>query len=77
MSLDGWGTWRDNVMVEKLWRSVKYEHVYLTAYEGVAQAKRKIAYYLAWNYSEREHSSLNKQTPDEAYWCWMQLPRGA
>ena len=77
MSMDGRGAWRDNVMVERLWRSVKYEHVYLTAYDGVAQAKRKIAHYLAWYNSEREHSSLNKQTPDEAYWRWMQLPKAA
>ena len=77
MSMDGRGAWRDNVMVELLWRSVKYEHVYLTAYAGVAQAKREIAHYLAWYNSVREHSSLNKQTPDEAYWGWMQLPKAA
>ena len=56
---------------------MKYEHVYLTADEGVAQAKREIAYYLAWYNLEREHSSLNKQTPNEAYWRWMQLPKAA
>ena len=72
MSMDGRGAWRDNVMVERLWRSVKYEHVYLTAYDGAAQAKREIAHYLAWYNSKREHSSLNKQTPDEAYWRCMQ-----
>lgn len=77
MSMDGRGAWRDNVMVERLWRSVKYEHVYLTAYVGVAQAKREIAHYLAWYNSERQHSSLNKQTPDEAYWGYMQLPKAA
>lgn len=77
ISMDGRGAWRDNVMVERLWRSVKYEHVYLTAYDGVAQAKREIAHYLAWYNSEREHSSLNKQTPDEAYWGYMQLPKAA
>lgn len=77
MSMDGRGAWRDNVMVERLWRSVKYEHVYLTAYDGVAQAKREIAHYLAWYNSKREHSSLNKQTPDEAYWGWVQLAKAA
>lgn len=77
MSMDGRGAWRDNVMVERLWRSVKYEHVYLTAYASVAQAKREIAHYLAWCNSTREHSSLNKQTPDEAYCSWMQLPKAA
>jgi putative transposase len=77
MSMDGRGAWRDNVMVERLWRSVKYEHVYLTAYENVLQAKREIANYLAWYNSVREHSSLNKQTPDEAYWSQMKLAKAA
>ena len=45
MRMDGRGAWRDHVMVERLWRSVKYEHVYLTAYAGVAQAKRENAHY--------------------------------
>lgn len=77
MSMDGRGAWRDNVMVERLWRSVKYEHVYLTAYDNVLQAKREIAKYFKWYNSERAHSSLNKQTPDEAYWSWMTLPKAA
>ena len=66
--MDGRGAWRDNVMVERLWRSVKYERVYLKAYDSVAHAKADISEYM-WSYkSEREHSSLNKQTPDEAYY---------
>ena len=77
LSMDGRGAWRDNVMVERLWRSVKYEHVYLTAYDSVAQAKRALSQYLEWYNSEREHSSLNKQTPDGAYWRCMQLPKAA
>lgn len=56
-----------NVMVERLWRSVKYERAYLQAYDSVAHAKADIAQYVQWYNSEREHSSLNKQTPDEAY----------
>ena len=67
ISMDGRGAWRDNVMVERLWRSVKYERVYLKAYDSVAHAKADISEYLWWYNSEREHSSLNKQTPDEAY----------
>ena len=67
ISMDGRGAWRDNVMVERLWRSVKYERVYLTAYDSVAHAKADIADYLQWYNTKREHSSLNKQTPDEAY----------
>ena len=68
ISMDGRGAWRDNVMIERLWRSVKYERVYLKAYDSVAHAKADIADYLQWYNSEREHSSLNKQTPDEAYY---------
>jgi transposase InsO family protein len=77
MSMDGRGAWRDNVMVERLWRSVKYEHVYLTAYDCVAQAKRAISTYLEWYNSEREHSSLNKQTPHEAYSHCILLAKAA
>ena len=68
ISMDGRGAWRDNVMVERLWRSVKYERVYLRAYDSVVHAKNDIAQYLQWYNSEREHSSLNKQTPDEAFY---------
>ena len=67
ISMDGRGAWRDNVMVERLWRSVKYERVYLKAYDSVAHAKADISEYLWWYNSEREHSSLNKQTPNEVY----------
>jgi putative transposase len=63
ISMDGRGAWRDNVMVERLWRSVKYERVYLKAYDSVAHAKADIADYFQWYNSEREHSSLYKQTP--------------
>ena len=67
ISMDGHGAWRDNVMIERLWRSVKYERVYLKAYDSVAHAKADISEYLWWYNSEREHSSLNKQTPNEVY----------
>jgi len=67
LSMDGRGAWRDNVFVERLWRSVKYEHVYKHAYAGVSEAKAKIAHYLDWYNRGRLHSSLGEQTPDEAY----------
>jgi putative transposase len=67
LSMDGRGAWRDNVFVERLWRSVKYEHVYKYAYDSVADARAKIAAYLAWYNQERSHSSIDDQTPDEAY----------
>lgn len=72
LSMDGRGAWRDNVFVERLWRSVKYEHVYKYAYASVSDARAKIASYLDWYNQDRVHSSLADQTPDEAYWA--QLP---
>jgi putative transposase len=67
LSMDGRGAWRDNVFVERLWRSVKYEHVYKYAYDSVSDARAKIAAYLNWYNQERSHSSIDDQTPDEAY----------
>ena len=69
LSMDGRGAWRDNVFVERLWRSVKYEHVYKHAYANVAAARTKIGAYLDWYNKERAHSSIDDQTPDEAYWA--------
>jgi putative transposase len=66
-SMDGRGAWRDNVMIERLWRTVKYEHVYLNAYDSVWQAKRSLSEYLNWYNCGRLHSSLGKQTPNEVY----------
>jgi putative transposase len=67
LSMDGKGAWRDNVFVERLWRTVKYERVYLQRYESVSAAKQDIGQYLAWYNSARPHESLSRQTPDEAY----------
>lgn len=65
--MDGKGSWRDNVFVERLWRSVKYEEVYLHAYDTVKEARQSIKRYLNWYNSERPHSQLGKKTPDEVY----------
>jgi putative transposase len=67
LSMDGRGAWRDNVFVERLWRSVKYEHVYKYAYDSVSDARAKVAAYLEWYNKGRAHSSIGDQTPDEAY----------
>ena len=67
ISMDGKGAWRDNVFVERIWRSVKYEEVYLHAYESVAQARASIGRYLTFYNSKRPHSSLDRRTPDWAY----------
>jgi putative transposase len=67
ISMDGRGAWRDNVFVERLWRSVKYEEVYLRAYDSVAEARASLGRYLTFYNTRRPHSSLDAQTPDYAY----------
>jgi len=67
ISMDGKGAWRDNVFVERLWRSVKYEEVYLRAYDGVGEARSSIGRYLDFYNRRRPHSSLDGATPDQAY----------
>ena len=67
LSMDGRGAWRDNVFVERLWKSVKYERVYLHAYDSVIEARQSIVQYMDWYNQSRPHSSLGKKTPDEAY----------
>ncbi len=67
ISMDGKGRWADNVFVERLWRSLKYEHVYLHAYVSVGEARMKIARYFEFYNSQRPHSSLGAQTPDQVY----------
>ena len=67
VSMDGRGAWRDNVFVERLWRSVKYEEVYLRAYGSVGEARASIDRYLEFYNRKRPHSSLDARTPDQAY----------
>lgn len=67
ISMDGKGAWRDNVFVERLWRSIKYEEVYLHAYKAVSDARLGIGRYLAFYNSRRPHSSLDRKTPDQVY----------
>jgi putative transposase len=77
ISMDGKGSWRDNVFVERLWRSVKYEEVYLRAYETVGEARSSIGRYLSFYNSRRPHSSLDRQTPDAVYFDQPSLPAAA
>jgi putative transposase len=67
ISMDGRGAWRDNVFVERLWRSVKYEEVYLRAYDSVGDARSSLCKYLDFYNRKRPHSSLNARTPNQAY----------
>ena len=67
ISMDGKGAWRDNVFVERLWKSVKYEEVYLRAYASVSEAKAGLARYFAFYNTRRPHSSLDRMTPEQFY----------
>jgi len=69
ISMDGKGSWRDNVFLERFWRTVKYEEVYLKAYESVAEARSSIGCYMEFYNSVRPHSSLDRRTPDQAYYA--------
>jgi putative transposase len=71
ISMDGRGCWRDNVFVERLWRSVKYEEVYLRAYETVSQAREGISRYLGFFNTERPHTAHGGKTPDSAYFATL------
>jgi len=72
ISMDGRGQWRDNVMVERLWRSVKYEEVYLKAYDSVAQARAAIAVYLRFYNARRPHSAHDGCPPEAVYFTSRQ-----
>jgi len=67
LGMDGQGRWIDNVFVERLWKSVKYEHVHLHAYESITEARQQLAGYFTFYNSRRPHSSLGGVTPDTAY----------
>jgi putative transposase len=73
ISMDGKGAWRDNVFVERLWRSIKYEEVYLRAYDSVSEARASIGRYLNFYNGRRPHSSLDGVTPDQAYFNSLPL----
>jgi putative transposase len=71
--LDGKGAWRDNAFIERLWSSIRYEEVYLRAYETVGEARGSIGRYLEFYNGRRSHSSLDGSTPDQAYFNSLPL----
>jgi putative transposase len=77
ISMDGRGCWRDNVFVERLWRSIKYEEVYLHAYENVSAAKAGVGRYLEFYNGRRPHTALGERTPNEAYFTQQTLKNAA
>jgi putative transposase len=77
ISMDGRGVWRDNVVVERLWRSVKYEEVYLRAYGAVSEARASIGRYCEFYNTRRPHPSLGARTPDQMYFDNLPLAEAA
>ena len=77
ISMDGRGRWMDNVFIERLWRSVKYEEVYLKGYESIPETRRELAAYFEFYNKRRRHQGLSDRTPDEAYWSTLQTIRDA
>ena len=68
ISMDGRGRWMDNVFIERLWKSVKYEDVYLKAYDSIATARKELANWFTRYNMRRHHQGLDEKTPDEVYW---------
>ena len=77
ISMDGKGSWRDNVFIERLWRSVKYEDIYLRAYESASAVRTGLNRYFNFYNSRRPHSSLDGQTPDQVYFDALPQTRAA
>jgi putative transposase len=77
ISMDGKGRWRDNIFVERLWKSVKYEEVYLHAYDTVASARSGLARYIAFFNTRRPHTALDRRTPDAVYFSSLPLAAAA
>lgn len=71
ISMDGKGQWCDNVFVERLWRSVKYEEVYLKAYGSIVEARRELSRYFEFYNQRRRHQGLDYRTPDDVYWTTL------
>ena len=77
ISMDGKGCWRDNVFVERLWKTIKYEEVYLHAYDTVSAAKDSLTRYVSFYNGRRPHAAIDRQTPDAAYFNRLPLAAAA
>ena len=77
ISMDGKGCWRDNVFIERLWKSVKYEEVYLRAYDSVSHARQSIGRYIDFYNQRRPHTALDRKTPDRVYFDSLPRPKAA
>jgi len=77
ISMDGRGRWMDNVFIERLWRSVKHEEVYLIGYESIPEARRELTAYFNFYNLRRHHQGLEDRTPDEVYWSTLRMEQTA
>jgi putative transposase len=77
ISMDGKGRWMDNVFIERLWRSVKYEHVYLHSYDSIGELRAGLKAYFTFFNEDRTHQALARQTPDEVYYANNRLRKAA
>jgi putative transposase len=71
ISMDGQGRWRDNIVIERLWKTVKYEEIYLKAYESISHAKKELTKFFDRYNTRRPHQGLNDRTPDDVYWSTL------
>ncbi len=77
ISMDGRNRWRDNIFIERLWKTVKYEEVYLKAYESITHARKELEKFFDRYNIRRPHQGLNDRTPDEVYFCTLPKIRDA
>lgn len=77
ISMDGRGRWMDNVFIERLWKSVKYEDVYLKAYGSITEVRRGLRAYFEFYNTRRRHYSLDRRTPDDVYWSTLPQKQAA
>jgi len=77
ISMDGRGRWMDNVLIERIWKSVKYEDVYLKAYDSIATARKELTNWFTRYNVRRHHQGLDDRTPDEVYWSMLPETRKA
>ena len=77
ISMDGRNRWRDNIFIERLWKTVKYEEVYLKAYESITRARKELEKFFDRYNIRRPHQGLNDRTPDEVYFCTLPKIRDA
>ncbi len=77
ISMDGQGRWMDNVFIERLWKSVKYEDIYLKAYNSIAEVRKGLSAWFDRYNRQRRHQGLDDRTPDEVYWSTLPGARDA